>query len=34
MQLLAPYFTGLARAAHPGEQREAIEDLDWQLAAR
>jgi NCS1 family nucleobase:cation symporter-1 len=34
MQLLSPRFTELARASHPGEQREAIEDLDWKLALR
>ena len=34
MQLLSPYFTWLARASHPGEQREPIEDLDWELALR
>jgi hypothetical protein len=34
MQLLSPRFPELARASHPGEQREAIEDLDWQLALR
>jgi len=34
MQLLAPYFTGLARASHPGEQRESVEDLDWEFALR
>ena len=27
MQLLSPYFAWLTRASHPGEQREAIEDL-------
>jgi len=32
MQLLSPYFTELARASHPGEPREAVEELDWQLA--
>ena len=34
MHLLAPYFPELALASHPGEQREPIEDLDWQLALR
>jgi len=34
MQLLAPYFTGLARASHPGEQRESVEHLDWEFALR
>src|SRR5947209_11042117 len=34
MQLLSPYFTWLARASHPGEEREPVEDLDWQLALR
>ena len=34
MQLLSPRFPELARASHTGEQREAIEDLDWQLALR
>jgi hypothetical protein len=34
MQLLSPRFTELARASHPGEQREAVEDLDWELALR
>jgi NCS1 nucleoside transporter family len=34
MRLLAPYFAQLALASHPGEQREPIEDLDWQLALR
>jgi hypothetical protein len=34
MQLLRPRFPELAHASHPGEQREAIEDLDWQLALR
>ena len=34
MQLLRPRFPELARASHTGEQREAIEDLDWQLALR
>ena len=31
---LAPRFVELARAAHTGEQREAVEDLDWELALR
>ncbi|MBV8937839.1 MAG: cytosine permease [Alphaproteobacteria bacterium] len=34
MHLLAPHFPQLALASHPGEQREPIEDLDWQLALR
>jgi nucleobase:cation symporter-1, NCS1 family len=34
VQLLAPYLSGLARAARPGDQREAVEDLDWELAVR
>jgi nucleobase:cation symporter-1, NCS1 family len=34
VQLLAPRFVELARAAHTGEQREAVEDLDWELALR
>jgi NCS1 family nucleobase:cation symporter-1 len=34
MQLLAPRFIELFRGAHPGEQREAVEDLDWELALR
>jgi len=34
MQLLSPHFGELARASHPGEQREAVEDLDWELALR
>jgi nucleobase:cation symporter-1, NCS1 family len=34
MQLLLPRFVELARAAHMGEQREAVEDLDWELAMR
>jgi purine-cytosine permease-like protein len=34
MQLLAPYSTQLGRAARPGDQREDIEDLDWELAVR
>jgi hypothetical protein len=34
MQLLSPRFVELARAAHIGEKREAIEDLDWELAVR
>jgi cytosine/uracil/thiamine/allantoin permease len=34
VQLLAPRFVQLARAAHTGEQREAVEDLDWELALR
>jgi purine-cytosine permease-like protein len=34
MQLLSVRFPELARASHPGEQREAVEDLDWELAVR
>jgi hypothetical protein len=34
VQLLAPYLSELARAARPGDQREAVEDLDWELAVR
>ena len=35
VKLLAPRFTQLAVAAHATiEQREAIEDLDWELAVR
>jgi NCS1 family nucleobase:cation symporter-1 len=34
MYLLVPYFTELARASHPAEQKEPIEDLDWELALR
>jgi len=34
MQLLAPYFTELARASRPGEQRAPVEALDWKLALR
>jgi hypothetical protein len=34
MQLLSPRFPEVSRASHPGGQREAIEDLDWQLALR
>ena len=34
MLLLSPRFPELARASHTGGQREAIEDLDWQLALR
>jgi nucleobase:cation symporter-1, NCS1 family len=34
MQLLSPYFTWLAGASHPGEQREPVEDFDWELALR
>jgi nucleobase:cation symporter-1, NCS1 family len=33
-QLLAPHLVAVARAARPGEQREPIEDLDWELAVR
>src|SRR5579871_1920550 len=33
-QLLAPHSAALGRAARPGDQREAIEDLDWELAVR
>jgi hypothetical protein len=32
--LLSPNFTWLARASHPGKQREQVEDLDWELALR
>ncbi len=32
--LLAPRLVELGRAARPGDQREAIEDLDWELALR
>jgi hypothetical protein len=34
MQLVSPHFTELARASHPGEQHEAVEQLDWELALR
>src|ERR1700739_5013344 len=34
MQLLSPYLAWPARASPPGEQREPVEDLDWQLALR
>jgi hypothetical protein len=34
MQLLSVRFPELDRASHPGEQREAVEDLDWELAVR
>jgi hypothetical protein len=34
MQLLSPRFPELAYASYAGEQREAIEDLDWELAMR
>ena len=35
MILLAPRFEPLARASHPTTvQREAVEDLDWELATR
>jgi nucleobase:cation symporter-1, NCS1 family len=34
MQLLSPRIAQLGRAARPGDQREAIEDLDWELAVR
>ncbi len=33
-QLLSPYLSQLGRAARPGDQREAIEELDWELAVR
>ncbi len=33
-QLLSPYLAELGRAARPGDQREAIEELDWELAVR
>jgi cytosine/uracil/thiamine/allantoin permease len=32
MQLLSTYFTWLARASHPGEECEPVEELDWELA--
>ena len=32
--LLAPRLAELARAARPGDAREAVEDLDWELAVR
>lgn len=34
MALLSPYFAELGRASHPGEQREPVEELDWELALR
>src|SRR5271155_1079147 len=34
VQLLSPYLVELGRAARPGDQREAIEELDWELAVR
>ena len=34
MQLLSPYFISLDRGSHPGEQREPVEDLDWEFALR
>jgi hypothetical protein len=35
IELLAPRFAQLARAARPAlVQREAVEDLDWELALR
>src|SRR5271165_5549300 len=34
VELLAPRVPQLARASRPGEQREAVEDLDWELALR
>ena len=34
MRLLSPYFSELARASHRDEPREAVEELDWQLAVR
>ena len=32
--LLAPRLVELGRAARPGLAREAVEDLDWELAVR
>jgi nucleobase:cation symporter-1, NCS1 family len=34
IQLLAPYFEELSRASNPGEEREPVEELDWDLAVR
>jgi nucleobase:cation symporter-1, NCS1 family len=34
MQALSPHVTALAAAVRPPVQREAIEDLDWELAVR
>ena len=34
VQLLSPYLSKLALASRPAAQREPIEDLDWELAAR
>jgi NCS1 family nucleobase:cation symporter-1 len=34
IQLLAPYFKELSRASNPGEEREPVEELDWDLAVR
>jgi NCS1 nucleoside transporter family len=34
MQLLAPHWAELGRAARPGEERPVIEDLDWELVVR
>ena len=32
--IVAVFHRARARASHPGEQREAVEDLDWELALR
>jgi nucleobase:cation symporter-1, NCS1 family len=34
IELLSPRISQIARAARPGPQREAVEDLDWELALR
>jgi nucleobase:cation symporter-1, NCS1 family len=34
IQLLAPYFEELSRASNPREEREPVEELDWDLAVR
>ena len=34
IQLLSPRHIELGRAARPGDQREAVEELDWELAVR
>jgi len=34
MYLLRPYFDELALASHSRDEREPIEDLDWELAVR
>jgi NCS1 nucleoside transporter family len=34
VQLLSPHLARLGRAARPGDRREAVEDLDWELALR